>query len=73
MHSRTTYTIKYVFTQALCHEQNVTRSIFKQSTAGLNSEFSFCKTGWLNKAQELGLPLKEKKQIYTFPKDVSAK
>ena len=31
------------------------RSIFKQSTAGLNSEFSFL-IGWLTKAKEISLP-----------------
>ena len=31
---------QYIFNQLLHHEHNVTKSIFKQTTAGLNSEFS---------------------------------
>ena len=33
-----------------------TRSIFKRSLTGLNSEFSFSKTSYLTKAEELSLP-----------------
>ena len=33
-----------------------TRSIFKRSLTGLNSEFSFFSTSWLTKAEEISLP-----------------
>ena len=46
-----------VFIQFFCHKQNVTQGqFFKQSTGGLNSEFSFFKTDCLNKAKEPNLP-----------------
>ena len=43
-----------VFTQSLHHMQDMTRSIFKWSTAGLNSEFSF-QNGCLTKEKEPSL------------------
>ena len=46
----------YVFTHTLHYGQNVKQDhFFKQSTAGLNSEFSFFKTGCLTKAEESSL------------------
>ena len=49
--------IHYVFTQPLYHEQDVTTlsQFFKQSKAGLNSEFSFSKTGCRTKVKKFSL------------------
>ena len=55
------------------------RSIFKQSTAGLNLEFSFYLTGCFTKVKEFSLPyylliaLRENRWIHAFPKDISMK
>ena len=48
---------KYVFTPPFNPGQDVTQSQFiKQSTDGLNSEFSFSSTCRLNKEKVSGLP-----------------
>ena len=54
-----------------------TRSIFKQSLTGLNSEFSFSLTSCLTKAEEPSLPYYLPiaggiNKIHTFPKAISA-
>ena len=51
-----------------------TRSIFKWSLTGLDSEFSFFKTSCLTKAEEPSLPyyLPIAGWIHTFPKSISA-
>ena len=54
-----------------------TRSIFKRSLTGLNSEFSFSQTSCLNKAEEPSLsyylPWRENKGVHTFPKGICPK
>ena len=51
-----------------------TRSIFKRSLTGLNSEFSFFYTSCLTKAEEPSLThsWRENNWIHTFPKGISA-
>ena len=55
-----------------------TRSIFKRSLTGLNSEFSFSQTSCLTKAEEPSLPYyfthswRENNWIHSFPKGISA-
>ena len=51
------------------------RFIFKQSEAGLNSEFSFSKIGCLNKINEPNLPTisKETDRFISYPKVIGAK
>ena len=54
------------------------RSIFKQRTSGLNSEFSFSYPGFLTKESILPfyLPIAVavvRRMIHTFPKGISAK
>ena len=45
-----------IFTNPFARAGYDTRSIFKQSLTGLNSEFSFSKTSCLTKAEEPSLP-----------------
>ena len=45
-----------IFTNPSAQAGYDTRSIFKRSLAGLNSEFSFSETSYLTKAEELSLP-----------------
>ena len=55
-----------------------TRSIFKRSLTGFNSEFSFSETSCRTKAEEPSLPYyfthswRENNWIHTFPKGMSA-
>ena len=49
-------TLIYVFTNSSLRAGCDTRSIFKRSLTGLNSEFSFSQTGCLTKAKESILP-----------------
>ena len=46
----------YIFTNPSAQAGYDTRSIFKRSLTGLNSEFSFSKTSCLAKAEEPSLP-----------------
>ena len=56
-----------------------TRSIFKQSKSGLNSEFSYSPIDCLTKAKEPSLPYyifragEENRWIHTFPEGISTK
>ena len=47
---------RYIFTNPSARTGYDTRTIFKQSLTGLNSEFSFSSTSSLTKAKELSLP-----------------
>ena len=68
----------YVFTNSSAGAGYDTRSIFKWSLTGLNSEFVFSCTGCLTKAEELSLPYysphnwRENNWIYIFSKVLSA-
>ena len=68
----------YVFTNPSACAGYDTRSIFKRSLTGLNSEFSFPSTSCLPKAEEPSLPYYlaiaggRIKWIITFPKGISA-
>ena len=45
--------LKFIFTQLLCYRQDeIQGHFFKQSKAGLNSEFDFSYTNYLSKAKE---------------------
>ena len=67
-----------IFTNPSARAGYDTRSIFKQSLTGLNSEFSFSYTSCLTKAEEPSLPYyfthswRENNWIHTFPKGISA-
>ena len=58
-----------IFTNPSARAGYDTRSIFKGSLIGLNSEFSFSKTSCLTKAEGSS---RENKWIHTFPKGISA-
>ena len=49
------YTVLSIFTNPSTRAGYDTRSIFKWSLTGLNSEFSFSLTSWFTKAEELSL------------------
>ena len=51
-----TYLLLIIFTNRSARAGYNTRSIFKQSLTGLNSEFSFSWTSCLTKAEEFSLP-----------------
>ena len=67
-----------IFTNPSARTGYDTRSIFKQSLTGLNSEYSFSETSCLTKAEEPSLshylPIAggENNWIHTFPKGISA-
>ena len=47
----------YIYIPAPPHEQDATQGqFFKKSLTSLNSAFSFSKTGWHIKAEEISLP-----------------
>ena len=48
--------VVYIYPTPPPQEEYNTRSIFKWSTVGLNSEFSFSLTGCLTKVKEFGIP-----------------
>ena len=67
------YVCIYIYTNPSLQVRCDTRSIFKWSTAGLKSEFSFSETDCLTKAKETSLPyylpiVEESKWIYAFLK-----
>ena len=47
-----------------------TRPIFKRSTTGLNSEFSFSETGCLIKVKEFSLPIAVGEELDSYPLQV---
>ena len=57
-----------IFTNPSASAGYDTRSIFKRSLTGLNSEFSCCQTSYLTKAEELSLTWRENNWIHTFVK-----
>ena len=67
-----------IFTNPSARVGYDTRSIFKPSLTGLNSEFSFSYTSCFSKAEELQSALlfthswRENNWIHTFPKSISA-
>ena len=62
-----------IFTNPSARVGYDTRSVFKWSFTGLNSEFSFSYTSCLTKAEEPSLPYwMENNWIHTFPKGISA-
>ena len=70
--------LSIIFTNPSAWAGYDTRSIFKWSLTGLNSEFSFSETSRLTKAEEPSLPYyfthswRENNWIHTFPKGISA-
>ena len=72
------YIYIYIFTNPFTRAGYDTRSIYKQSLTGMNSEFSFSWTSCLNKAEEPRLPYYlpiaggRNNWIHPFPKGISA-
>ena len=68
----------YIYTNPSTRAGYDTRSIFKRSLTGLNSEFSFSETRCLTKAEEPSLSYYlhvagwENNWIHAFPKGISA-
>ena len=67
-----------IFTKPYARAGYDTRSIFKRSLTGLNSDFFFSQTSLLTKAEEPSMSYyftyswRENNWIHTFPKGISA-